>query len=365
MTKVTHLTADEHGGLNRRRIHLREISGDADAPLETVGQDLRTARMRRGDDLATVSRALKIRKDHLEAIEEDRLEALPGRTYAVGFVRSYADYLGLDPATAVERFKGEIAGRSDGSYQIALAPEADERPLPHGWVVIAIVLLVVVAFGAYRLAKSADTLLKEPVGAVPARITPQPTIASLSRHSQSSGIQAANPVNPMPSATKPAALPAKGPTGLSQQAIGGGASPANTGNSGPNSGSAASSPLGVSRTVAATQPGNSPTPQIPVGEEYGRQNKDARVILRARATTRVVVQGADGTVFINRVLKPGDTYRVPDKVGLTLTAPDGGAVGVELDGQQMGTAGSQGHVTEALSLDPQAIVDRYSGRGPG
>ena len=70
-------------------------------------------------------------------------------------------------------------------------------------------------------------------------------------------------------------------------------------------------------------------------------------------------------MFINQVLKAGDTYRVPDKVGLTFTAPDGGAVGVELDGQQMGTAGSQGQVTEALSLDPQAIVDRYSGGGPG
>ncbi|MDE2501102.1 MAG: helix-turn-helix domain-containing protein, partial [Alphaproteobacteria bacterium] len=78
---------DDEGGLNRRRIHLREISGDLDAPLETVGQDLRAARLRRGDDLATVSRVLKIRKDHLEALEEDRIEALPGRTYAVGFVR--------------------------------------------------------------------------------------------------------------------------------------------------------------------------------------------------------------------------------------------------------------------------------------
>src|SRR3984885_15066259 len=109
MTKVTHLTLDERGGLNRRRIHLREISGDADTPLETVGQDLRAARLRRGDDLATVSRVLKIRKDHLEALEEDRLEALPGRTYAIGFVRTYAEYLGLDTPHVLERYKAQIA----------------------------------------------------------------------------------------------------------------------------------------------------------------------------------------------------------------------------------------------------------------
>src|ERR1700691_3682921 len=106
MTKVTHMTLDEGGGLSRRRIYLREISGESDTPLETVGQDLRAARLRRGDDLATVSRALKIRKDHLDALEEDRFEALPGRTYAVGFVRSYSDYLGLDPVQCVGRFKG-------------------------------------------------------------------------------------------------------------------------------------------------------------------------------------------------------------------------------------------------------------------
>src|SRR5271154_6628831 len=112
MTKVTHLTLDERGALSRKRIHLREISGDLDSPLETVGQDLRAARLRRGDDLATISRALKIRKDHLEALEEDRIEALPGRTYAVGFIRSYSDYLGLDAPQCVDRFKAQIAGRT-------------------------------------------------------------------------------------------------------------------------------------------------------------------------------------------------------------------------------------------------------------
>ena len=113
MTKVTHLTVEEGGGQNKRRIHLREISGDSDAPLETVGQDLRAARLRRGDDLATVSRALKIRKDHLEALENDRLEDMPGKTYAIGFVRSYARHLGLDAAQFVERFKRDISGRAD------------------------------------------------------------------------------------------------------------------------------------------------------------------------------------------------------------------------------------------------------------
>src|ERR1700760_1074054 len=143
MTKVTHLTVEEGGGQNKRRIHLREISGDSDTPLETVGQDLRAARQRRGDDLATVSKALKIRKDHLESIEEDRIEALPGRTYAVGFVRSYADYLGLDASQCVERFKAEIAGRehADTAQQVTVIDEDEHRRLPQGWKIIAGVIV--------------------------------------------------------------------------------------------------------------------------------------------------------------------------------------------------------------------------------
>src|SRR5580698_374566 len=180
MTKVTQISLDEGGGLNRRRIHLREISGDADSPLETVGQDLRAARQRRGDDLATVSRNLKIRKDHLEAIEEDRFEALPGRTYAVGFVRTYSDYLGLDSVQNVERFKAEIAGRGETPRTLNLHADTEESKLPQGWIVIAVVVLGLVAYGAYHLAVSADSLLRPPVASVPAPLMPTQTAV---RHS--------------------------------------------------------------------------------------------------------------------------------------------------------------------------------------
>jgi cytoskeleton protein RodZ len=103
MSKIPQLSAENDNGdaaaSNRRRIHLREISetaGEGDSPQQTVGQDLRAARLRRGDEISQVSRALKIRKDHLEAVESSRLDDLPGKTYAIGFVRSYARHLGLD-----------------------------------------------------------------------------------------------------------------------------------------------------------------------------------------------------------------------------------------------------------------------------
>lgn len=339
MTKVTQISLDEGGALNRRRIHLREISGEADSPLETVGQDLRAARQRRGDDLATVSRTLKIRKDHLEALEEDRFESLPGRTYAVGFVRTYADYLGLDSVQCVERFKAEIAGRGETPHAVNLHADTEESKLPQGWIVIAIVILGLVAYGAYHLAVSADSLLHPPVASVPA-----PLLPSAAQHHVGKPAAAVPAVRLTQSPPAQSAAPSIAP------------SPATS--------------LANTAVPPAAAPSTSQTPAqilaaLPKGQVFGQYNANSRIVLHARAETRVLVQDASGKVFINRTLQPGDTYQVPDMVGLTLSTPDGGAIGIELDGQAMGFAGQGGKVTEALSLNPQAIADKFNGQNPG
>ncbi|MGA9794113.1 MAG: helix-turn-helix domain-containing protein [Rhizomicrobium sp.] len=322
MTKVTQISLDEDGVPNSRRIHLREISGETDAPLETIGQDLRAARQRRGDDLATVSRNLKIRKDHLEAIEEDRFDALPGRAYAVGFVRTYADYLGLNPAQCVERFKAEIADRGEAPRSMSVATDPEESKLPTGWIVIAVVVLALVGYGAYHFAMSTDSLARPPVASVPA-----PLLSPARAQTKIAG-KAARPALPFTQplrSSRPAnAAPAGAPGATSQAAA---------------------------KILAS----------LPKGQVFGQRNINPRIVLRARSQTHVLVKNAAGNVFIDRTIQAGDSYQVPDKVGLTLSTPDGGAVGIELDGQAMGFAGPVGKTTESMSLDPQAVVDRFSG----
>ena len=334
MTKVTRLTLDDSGQMKSRRIHLREISGDSDTPLETVGQDLRAARLRRGDDLATVSKVLKIRKDHLEALEEDRLDALPGRTYAVGFIRSYADYLGLDTSQCVERFKAEIAGRSDSDStpQVTVIDEDDHRRLPQGWKIIAAVGVLLMLYGLYYLIASAASMFSQPATPPPptTQIAPKPVAAHVAPH--------------------PAALP---PPPAASPA------PASTDASATPGQPAAATPV-------ATAPGAAPAAApLPAGTVYGQQNRNARVILRVHVATRILVQGPDGLVYLNRTLNPGDTFMVPNRVGVTLTTTNASAVEVDLDGQSMGFAGHGSGVAEAVSLDPQAIVDRSNSGGSG
>jgi cytoskeleton protein RodZ len=332
MTKVTRLTVDDGGNIKSRRIHLREISGDSDTPLETVGQDLRAARLRRGDDLATVSKALKIRKDHLEAIEEDRLEQLPGRTYAVGFVRSYADYLGLDTAQCLERFKAEIAGRTDADQQpqVTVIDEDEHRRLPQGWKIIAGVVVLLMVYGAYYVLTSTSSMMSPPVAPPPGQAAPKPVVA------QAKPVAPPPAPVPVPAATTPPATDA----------------------------TTAPPPAGTTPAPAtpnaAASPAAAPVP-LPQGTIYGQNNRGARVVLRVHTSTRVLVQGEDGMVYMNRTLQPGDSYQVPNIVGVTLTTTTANAVEIDLDGQSMGFAGKDGGIAEGLSLDPQSIVDRSSG----
>src|SRR5690606_12437599 len=75
-----------------------------------IGETLREARQQRGLDLDMVADELMIRRFYLEALEQGSFKDLPERVYATGFVRNYANYLGMDGGQAVEQFKREAYG---------------------------------------------------------------------------------------------------------------------------------------------------------------------------------------------------------------------------------------------------------------
>jgi hypothetical protein len=78
-----------------------------------IGNSLREARLRQGLDFPELEQATKIRGKYLRALEEEQFEVLPAQTYVKGFLRSYADYLGLEGQLYVDEFnsryvRGEI-----------------------------------------------------------------------------------------------------------------------------------------------------------------------------------------------------------------------------------------------------------------
>jgi len=75
--------------------------------VETIGQQLRQAREARQLTLEQVTRATHIRAHYLQLLEDDRLEALPSEVQARGFLRTYANYLGLDAGSIMASLQTE------------------------------------------------------------------------------------------------------------------------------------------------------------------------------------------------------------------------------------------------------------------
>ena len=65
--------------------------------MESIGEKLRLARERNALTLDQVARETHVAKRFLKALEDEDFSVFPGETYAMGFLRNYAEYLGLDP----------------------------------------------------------------------------------------------------------------------------------------------------------------------------------------------------------------------------------------------------------------------------
>jgi len=77
--------------------------------LFEIGSSLREARERRGLALGDVERDTHIRSRYLTALEEDRFDDLPGPAYAKGFLRAYAEFLGLEGHRFVDEYNSRFA----------------------------------------------------------------------------------------------------------------------------------------------------------------------------------------------------------------------------------------------------------------
>ena len=69
-----------------------------------IGNSLREARLRQALDFPEIEQATKIRAKYLRALEDEQFDILPGQTYVKGFLRTYAEYLGLDGELYVDEY---------------------------------------------------------------------------------------------------------------------------------------------------------------------------------------------------------------------------------------------------------------------
>ena len=74
-----------------------------------IGSSLRAARMRQELELSQAEHDTRIRAKYLRALEDERFDVLPGPAYTKGFLRTYADYLGLDAQPFIDEYNARFA----------------------------------------------------------------------------------------------------------------------------------------------------------------------------------------------------------------------------------------------------------------
>jgi cytoskeletal protein RodZ len=120
-----------------------------------IGNSLREARLRQNLDFGSVEAGTKIRSKYVQALEAERFEVLPGETYVKGFLRTYAEFLGLDGQLYVDEYNSRFASAEEPLT--ASSPPRQRRELHRVGdsnlvvvalaAIVAVTILVVVAFG--------------------------------------------------------------------------------------------------------------------------------------------------------------------------------------------------------------------------
>ena len=153
---------------HQRRLRLREVTAEA-SNYDGLGADLKAARVRNGLDLAEVAEELRIRRVHIHAMEEGHFDDLPAPVYAVGFVRSYADYLGLGGEIAVEAFKQEASGLKGETKLVFPSPMPESR-VPTGWLIAVSLVLTGMIYAGWYYAEMNGRLATGRVPPLPERL---------------------------------------------------------------------------------------------------------------------------------------------------------------------------------------------------
>ncbi len=104
---------------------------------ESIGSFLKRERELRRIPLSEISEHTRIKPEYLEAIESEHFEKIPGLTFAKGYLRAYAEYVGLNPDEVLLRFE-DLIGRLSGTFVI----EKPKASLKLFWVVTFLLLIL-------------------------------------------------------------------------------------------------------------------------------------------------------------------------------------------------------------------------------
>jgi cytoskeleton protein RodZ len=302
---------------------------------EHVGQALKAVREAHKLSLEEVAEATRIRKSYLAAIEDLRLDLLPSRPFTIGYIRAYAQALGLDGDGAVERFKADDPAPDQ---QLRNPIGVEDKRDPKLTAIIVSVVVVIAAIVAWNIAQRAMTAS-----------APPPPTASADASAKALATTKAGPV--ALGAPLPAPVESTTPTPYETPGL------------------ARASEDGKA-DLTKPKPTADDTPAAPLAATFVAEGpvlgataaQPSVVTLKALRSAALIIHGADGAVHFARQLDKGEAYRIPQTPGLTIDVSDAQAFQVFAAGQSRGylpaaqTAASKlaGEPTKAAPVPTQA-----------
>ncbi|GAN54963.1 helix-turn-helix domain-containing protein [Tanticharoenia sakaeratensis] len=370
---------------------------------QAIGAELRARREQLGWALLDIANWLRIRLPHLEALEEGRVEDLPGAAYAVGFLKTYAGALGFDGEEMAQRFSREAGGALHRKPELSFpAPEPD-RSIPVSVRVASGLVVVVIAYVVWYRTTGHQVVPSEHVPSVAevmpgvtshgtaspqvASVLPEPGHAPTPRPvtPPASGVPAsgqgsAPPLQPhvQPPVASPS-VPAPGvvlPREGAEVTASGAAMPnASAPNAAANGSEGANTPvpplhdetsaLAAGALPQAPVPPTTPAPSVPTTTPPAPPAADAPTVspdvpvIHASADSWLSVRDAQGHMLVQRVLKAGETWMPPadsasDAV-YRVTVGNAGGITLSVGSTMTGPLGRSGAVVRGLPVSADAI----------
>lgn len=265
-----------------------------------VGEILRRTRVHYGQSLEQIESVLRIRASQLGALEQGDVKQLPGRVYAIGFVRSYSEYLGLDGDKMVHLFKEQSVGRK-AKPDLSFPVPASESKVPNAMIIGGSLFgfLVLVGFVSFVMFPQRE---KTDIASVPEKLT-------------KSQLNEA---------------------------------PALVGDALPVPAVAGQAPAAGTTATAAAPAATPPETQAPA-------KRNNRIVLEIIDASWVEIRNASGAAILRQVLKPGDMYLVPDEPGLVMATGNAGGLKVTVDGKEIPPLGETGQIKRKIPLNPATL----------
>lgn len=313
-----------------------------------AGEILRQARLEKKVPLEEISSAIYVRVGQLKAIEDDHLDSLPGMTYAVGFVKSYATYLNLDAEELASRFRAQHGAVKPKAMMPAQEPLMESKTPNTGILMTAAAAVLVLVVG-WAMFTDGDEVAENVVSAIPPApviaddgTLPMPTVADAEtaveiegKVASETGVATPAPsvvVAPVPQRAQEE-TPATAPTATAARPA-----PAIQWNTTPSSGASS----GASDEVINVKPGKS------------------RVLLKATQKTWVQITDAQGGIVLKKVLSPGEQFSVPEGTSYSLVTTNAGGVSISVDGGRAQKLGQKGDIVRGVRLTPDFIKRKQS-----